>query len=125
MAKDVRAAFLDFARSGEAKWTANFRDLNAAVTRMATLAPGGRITREVLSGELGRLRAGWLKGTAGTAGSGQGDDSALLAETLGEEDAAKLDLFDRAQLACVVRVCRDSVACRDEKTVRNPRVTTE
>ena len=108
MAKDVRGAFLDFARSGEAKWSANFRDLNAAVTRMATLAPGGRITREVLAGELVRLRAGWLG--AGGAGSAAGgvEDAALLDETLGAESAAALDLFDRAQLACVVRVCRDS-----------------
>ncbi len=107
MAKDVRAAFLDFARSGEAKWRANFRDLNAAVTRMATLAPGGRITYEVLSGELNRLRAGWQ--TAEGAATGEnGDEAALLADVLGAERAEGLDLFDRAQLACVIRVCRDS-----------------
>ena len=107
MAKDVRAAFLDFARSGEAKWSANFRDLNAAVTRMATLAPGGRITYEVLSGELNRLRAGW-KTAEGMATGEHGDETALLTDALGVERAAALDLFDRAQLACVIRVCRDS-----------------
>ena len=107
MAKDVRAAFLDFARSGEAKWNANFRDLNAAVTRMATLAPGGRITHEVLGGELGRLRTGWKTSAAGVTGE-NGDETTLLAGALGAERAAALDLFDRAQLACVIRVCRDS-----------------
>ena len=108
MARDVRGTFLDFARSGEAKWSANFRDLNAAVTRMATLAPGGRITREVLNGELTRLRTGWRNAAgAESAGPAPGDE-ALLAETLGADGAAALDLFDRAQLACVVRVCRDS-----------------
>ncbi len=86
MAKDVRARFLDFARSDEAKWSANFRDLNAAVTRMTTLAPGGRITREVLEGELVRLRSGWTKAEAG-GGANVGDD-ALLLETLGEKNAA-------------------------------------
>jgi transcriptional regulatory protein RtcR len=101
MAKDVRAAFLGFARSGEAKWSANFRDLNAAVTRMSTLAPGGRISRAVLDAELTRLRAAWQ--TAPAAGS----DDLLLTEALGP-DAAKLDLFDRGQLACVIRVCRSS-----------------
>jgi len=101
MAKDVRAAFLGFARSGEAKWSANFRDLNAAVTRMATLAPGGRISRPVLAAELARLRAAWQ--TVPAAGS----DDLLLTEALGP-DAAKLDLFDRAQLACVIRICRAS-----------------
>ena len=108
MAKDIRAAFLNFAQSGEARWSANFRDLNAAVTRMATLAPGGRITREVLNGELARLRTGWkqLPG-ADSTGTNSGD-MALLADALGTDGAADLDLFDQSQLACVIRVCRDS-----------------
>ena len=108
MAKDVRAAFLDFARSGEAKWSANFRDLNAAVTRMSTLAPGGRVTRTVLDGELVRLRNGWRQANAGATEIGQGDDLAVLGDALGEAASSALDLFDRAQLACVIRVCRDS-----------------
>jgi transcriptional regulatory protein RtcR len=41
--REARERFLAFAVSGEAAWSANFRDLNAAMTRMATLAPGGRI----------------------------------------------------------------------------------
>ena len=110
MAREVRERFLGFARSPEGKWRANFRDLNAAVTRMSTLAPGGRITREVLEAELARLRAGWTgAGGEGSSDGGEGrDDARLLDEVLGEEGAGKLDLFDRAQLACVVRVCRAS-----------------
>jgi transcriptional regulatory protein RtcR len=107
MAKDVRAAFLAFARSPHARWSANFRDLNAAVTRMATLAPGGRITRAVLEAELARLQAGWH--TPPPADS----DDALLESVLGGEKAAKLDLFDRAQLACVIRTCRTSQTLSD------------
>jgi transcriptional regulatory protein RtcR len=102
MAKDVRATFLTFARSTDAKWSANFRDLNAAVTRMSTLAPGGRISRPVLDAELVRLRAAWQTVPA------TGSDGTLLIEVLGPDRAAKLDLFDRAQLACVIRVCRTS-----------------
>jgi transcriptional regulatory protein RtcR len=102
MSKDVRATFLTFARSPEAKWSANFRDLNAAVTRMATLAPGGRISRPVLDAELVRLRAAWQSVAAADS------DETLLADVLGPDRAAKLDLFDRAQLACVIRVCRTS-----------------
>jgi transcriptional regulatory protein RtcR len=102
MAKDVRAAFLAFARSPDARWSANFRDLNAAVTRMATLAPGGRITRAVLDAELARLRSVWKKPAAPDS------DDALLASVLGGDAAAALDLFDRAQLACVIRTCRES-----------------
>ena len=48
----MRAAFLDFARLDEAKWNADFRDFDATVTRMASLAPGGRITHNVPKGEL-------------------------------------------------------------------------
>lgn len=37
-----------------------------------------------------------------------GGDDALLAEVLGSEAAERLDLFDRAQLACVIRTARES-----------------
>ena len=40
-AKPARDAFLAFAQT--APWHANFRDFNAAIRRMATLADGGRI----------------------------------------------------------------------------------
>jgi transcriptional regulatory protein RtcR len=102
IAKDVRAAFLAFARSPQAKWSANFRDLNAAVTRMATLAPAGRITRAILDGELTRLQSTWHTPPAADS------DAALLISVLGPDGAAQLDLFDRAQLACVLRTCRAS-----------------
>lgn len=75
-------------------------------TRMATLAPGRSITHEALGGELSRLRTGW-KTTEQAVGE-NGDETALLINTLGAEGAATLDLFDRAQLACVICVCRDS-----------------
>jgi len=102
MTKEARLAFLKFARSSEAKWKANFRDLNAAVTRMSTLAPGGRIGLEILEAEQARLRSTWRD--VGAPGS----DDALLGEILGEAKASQLDLFDRAQLACVIRVCQNS-----------------
>ena len=40
---EARTRYLKFAKSAEAKWTGNFRDLSASVTRLATLADGGRI----------------------------------------------------------------------------------
>ena len=97
----ARAAFLRFARSPEAVWTANFRDLNAAVTRMATLAPGGRITEETVAAETARLHRHWR-------GADRLDGDALLVEVLGADGTAALDRFDRVQLADVVRVCRQS-----------------
>ena len=48
MSAEARKKFLKFATAPEAVWPANFRDLNAAVTRMATLADGGRITPAVM-----------------------------------------------------------------------------
>jgi transcriptional regulatory protein RtcR len=98
--KEARQRFLAFAVSSDAAWTANFRDLNAAVTRMATLAPGGRITVEVVDEEIARLRGAWQEPA--------GDDEEMLIAILGAERLAELDLFDRVQLAQAVRICRSS-----------------
>ncbi|WP_321419300.1 sigma 54-interacting transcriptional regulator [uncultured Desulfobacter sp.] len=57
--KEARNRFLKFATAPEALWPANFRDLNGAVTRMATLAPGGRITGQVVKDEIHRLSVRW------------------------------------------------------------------
>jgi transcriptional regulatory protein RtcR len=96
----VREQFLTFARSPAAKWNANFRDLNACITRMATLAPGERITSEILDGELGRLRQGW---STPVDQSSEAD----LGSLLGSDALEALDLFDRAQLVFVIRICRE------------------
>ncbi|MEM6328092.1 MAG: RNA repair transcriptional activator RtcR [Bacteroidota bacterium] len=104
--REAQARFLRFAEGADAPWTANFRDLNAAVTRMATLAPGGRITDEVVDGEIARLRRHW-RGTDRLGGD------ALLVEVLGEARVAALDRFDRVQLADVIRVCRQSRSLSD------------
>ena len=99
--KEARERFLKFAVSHEARWQGNFRDLNGAIVRMATLAPGGRITTDVVREEIERLSAGW-QGPRG------GDGEELLEELLGKERSNALDLFDRHQLASVIRVCRES-----------------
>jgi transcriptional regulatory protein RtcR len=102
MSKEVRERFLAFAHSSEARWSANFRDLNAALTRMATLAEGGRITAPVLDEELVRLRAAWSEPKA------QEDGTELLTSVLGTTRLKEIDPFDQAQLAYVIRVCRES-----------------
>ncbi|MEM7353326.1 MAG: RNA repair transcriptional activator RtcR [Acidobacteriota bacterium] len=99
--KEARQRFLDFATMPEATWAGNFRDLGAAVTRMATLAPGGRINTAVVEQEIGRLRTAWQA-------SEIDQDDELLTGLLGAERLAELDRFDRVQLAEVVRVCRRS-----------------
>lgn len=103
--KAAREQYLAFAHSAEAAWRANFRDLNSSITRMATLASGGRITEDQVAGEIGRLRYDWGGFHAATPVAA-GD--ALLREVLAEEVLSGIDHFDRVQLAEVVRVCRAS-----------------
>jgi transcriptional regulatory protein RtcR len=107
LSKEVRDDFLRFAQSPEAKWSANFRDLNACITRMATLSSGGRITSPVLIEEIERLKTGWSTPMA------DGDHAAMLTTVLNDKAVEKLDLFDQAQLAFVIRVCRESATLSD------------
>jgi len=109
MNKEAQAHFLRFATAPEARWSGNFRDLNAAVLRMATLAPGGRITREGVDEELERLRAAWLPAPATSRPAAED----LVTRVLGEEKAEALDRFDRAQLAEVLTVCRETRSLSD------------
>jgi len=99
--KEAREQFLNFALSPVASWAGNFRDLNAAVARMATLAPGGRISTQVVDEETSRLSAAWHKPDA----TQQGDE---LEPFLTLEQLKEIDAFDRAQLAFVIGVCRRS-----------------
>ena len=99
--KEARQRYLNFATSAEATWAANFRDLGASVTRMATLAPAGRITEAVVAEEIERLKVAWMRPV-------EAPDDDLLAGLLGVDKLARIDLFDRGQLAAVVRVCRES-----------------
>ncbi|MCM2457211.1 sigma 54-interacting transcriptional regulator [Rhizobium sp. CG4] len=97
--KEARERYLIFATSPEAAWSANFRDLSASVMRMATLAPQGRITVEVVRHEAERLKAAW-----GGAPSGRAADQ-ILVDVLGQEAVVALDLFDVAQLTTVLKTC--------------------
>lgn len=112
--REAREAYLRFAQSGEATWPANFRDLGASVTRMATLAASGRIDVAGVGEEIERLRGRWkdlaVEPDGHIAGVAAADD---LESLLGAEKAASLDLFDRIQLAAVVNVCRRSRSLSD------------
>jgi transcriptional regulatory protein RtcR len=69
---------------------------------MATLAPSGRIDRSTVEQEIARLRLLWSNGAS--------TEPDILAAVLTEEELAKLDPFDRAQLSEVVLVCRRSAS---------------
>jgi len=99
--REAKEKFLNFSTSGEALWSANFRDLNAAVTRMATLSPAGRITREVVSEEIGRLNKSWKKAVKNPARE-------IIYTIAGEDIYNSMDPFDRVQLAEVLKVCKES-----------------
>ncbi|MCA8921752.1 MAG: RNA repair transcriptional activator RtcR [Planctomycetes bacterium] len=97
--REAREAFLAFA--ARYPWPRNFRDLSACVTRLATLAPGGRITRAGVEAEVARLEGG-----GHVAGAAEG----VLEEVLRPAQLAELDRFDRVQLEEVARVCRASTS---------------
>jgi transcriptional regulatory protein RtcR len=99
--KEARRRFLDFAISDAAAWRANFRDLNGAVTRMATLAPGNRINVATVEEEIQRLETAWRNSTPN-------EDESVLAAIFGPERTAELDRFDCVQLAEAIRICRRS-----------------
>ena len=99
--KEGRELFLNFATSADALWSANFRDLTGAITRMATLAPRGRITSQGVKAEIVTLRQRWRR----KSGAGP---SPILQKILSAEQLQQLDLFDQNQLTHVIRICRSS-----------------
>lgn len=116
--REARQRYLRFATGPDAAWTANFRDLNASVTRLATLAVGGRITESLVEEEIVRLREAWAERprvavaakqeVATSAVNTASSSDSILAAALGSRERAALDRFDAVQLAEVLRVCRDS-----------------
>jgi transcriptional regulatory protein RtcR len=99
--KEARAEFLSFATSSAARWPGNFRDLNAVITRLGTLASGGRITVDQVKAEVASLRANWMGSRASTA-------LKLIDVVVAPEAASALDRFDRVQLEDVLMVCRSA-----------------
>lgn len=103
--KEAEQRYLAFARSAEATWSGNFRDLNASFMRMATLAGGRRITVDIVDREIGRLREAWAGDVDAMAGNPDSDRAVIA--LLGPEAVADLDVFDRLQLASVIAICRE------------------
>ncbi len=100
--RDALERFLRFATSSEAKWNRNFRDLNGAVIRMATLAETSRIDIGIVEDEIARLRAVWQIEAFG------GENYRLLKLLIGKERLRQMDYFDRIQLEGVLKICRES-----------------
>jgi transcriptional regulatory protein RtcR len=104
--KEAREAFLKFATSKEAKWLANFRDLNGAIVRLCTLALGGRITLDILDEEIKRLKSLWK--------SENFESEVRLIENFKHIiDKDKIDLFEQIQIEGVLRVCSECRSLSD------------
>ena len=106
--REARDAFLTFATSHAASWPGNFRDLNAVVTRLATLASSGRITVDQVHAEVAHLRRAW-------SGGRDDDDGrqSIVDRVTSPPVRARLDRFDRIQLEGVLRVCQSAQSLSD------------
>jgi transcriptional regulatory protein RtcR len=105
----AKSKYLSFSLSSYADWKANFRDLNSSITRMATLSNGGRINEATVDKEIERLQYDW-------SGGGQSQESAsdvLLQQVLSDEVFNGIDVFEKAQLVEVIRVCKNSKSMAD------------
>lgn len=105
---EAKTNYMRFAQSADALWSGNFRDLSASVTRLATLADGGRITTGQVEAEIQRLRWLWQRSEREPQ-----HGEVELGTLLPEERLQELDYFDRVQLEAVVKVCRDSRTLSD------------
>ncbi|MFT5173356.1 MAG: transcriptional regulatory protein RtcR [Gammaproteobacteria bacterium] len=96
--KEAYARYVQFG-THEALWRANFRDLNSSVTRMATLADGGRISSTDVTAEIDLLKQRWR-------GAESNDTASVpLTDWLDDAQLAEIDSFERVQLAHVIEVC--------------------
>jgi transcriptional regulatory protein RtcR len=93
--KEAWQVFLDFANQHD--WHGNFRELNAIITRLGTLAPGGRI-------DVATVRAEWQRNRPTTLA---GKDR-FLERLLGSDYASRYDAFELVQLKEVLHVCASS-----------------
>lgn len=118
---DATGRFVRFARDAATPWRGNFRDLSASVHRLCTLAERGRVTVAMVEEEIETLNQQWRSSAADA-------DLELLGAVLPAPQS--LDEFDRAQLAAVIRACRESphasaagrrlfAASRQNKTSQN------
>ena len=101
--KEAKEEFLKFAMDPSTEWKGNFRELNAMITRMATLAPGSRITVEIVKDEIARYRKK----------EKLQKNNEILASLLGEDYQSKYDVFDLVQLEKVIEICRKSKNCAE------------
>lgn len=100
-AKDAYAIYLAFAKSDDALWRGNFRELSASIERMATLCPQHTIDKATVLDEIATLQRLWH--TQQTPHVGDDD---LLTRFVPEATLDGLDTFDKLQLKNVISLCQ-------------------
>ncbi|MCW8875468.1 MAG: RNA repair transcriptional activator RtcR [Kangiellaceae bacterium] len=106
--KAAREKYLKYAVSPRALWSANFRDLNSSVIRMATLSNGGRISESNVEDEIQRLKSNWQAAKSTTINATQ-----VCIRLLGEDTAEEIDLYEHYSLAGISEVCKQSKSMAD------------
>lgn len=110
---DARKRYLDFGHSAQALWAANFRDLNASIIRMSTLAEGGRINSQIVNDEIKRLQQKWQSANQHPQANSLLDPTSIIAPYIGEKAAAKIDHYDQVSLACILQTCKTASSMAD------------
>ncbi len=101
--KESLHKYQKFAESRDASWSGNFRDLNASITRMATFAGGKRISTQIVSKEIEKLKKLWREENTNIT-----PEISVLSKVFLTEEIASLDYFDQPQLAAVIETCENS-----------------
>lgn len=114
MNHEATKRYLEFANQPDSIWSANFRDLNASVIRMATLCHDGRITLGDVESEIERLHFAWARERSQDSNQALNSQTEiLLGQCLTQTQLQNLDHFDSFQLAEVIRICRQSKSLSD------------
>lgn len=107
--RDALEVYLKFAKSKEAVWQGNFRDLSASVTRLATLSNGELIRLETVEKEIQRLKQLWsIQST-----HKQSKETDILLQYLDQQQLNEIDEFDQIQLRGVIQVCENAKSMAD------------
>ncbi|WP_076719518.1 RNA repair transcriptional activator RtcR [Motiliproteus sp. MSK22-1] len=123
--KASRDCYLAFGLSEDALWSANFRDLNASITRMGTLADGGRITLDVVNEEIKRLKLKWCAGDHWNESAKSNTAKITIESILGQGSCEKIDHYEQLSLAGLIETCQasNSMAEAGRKLFNVSRVT--
>lgn len=99
----ARQDYLTFAKSKQATWAGNFRDLSASIQRMVVMAEGGLIGTEVVQDEIETLQSQWGPSTKMIQSAGSS-----IKGYLGQVDTTQLMPLEVVTLEHVLTVCAET-----------------